>query len=615
MASAACLPDRQAFCYSKGMQKLLRKYILSYLTDAPDFGAWLRERFRHARTDRVSWLTAALGVMTVAVVVRLFSLQVLDFAFYAALASDQHQIQRILQASRGEILMRDHSQGDAEYPIATNKEFYQVYSVPKQVKDPEQAAEDLRVLVNTPAETLLAKLSNALDPYEPLERKVSPERYEAIKSLNIEGIYGVPETYRYYVDENIGSPIIGFVGLKDDLPHGFYGIEGYFNEILAGSPGYFETERDVAGRWIALSEKKIQEAADGADIVLTIDRTVQFMVCKKLNEAIVQYGAKGGAIVVLDPYSGQVMAMCSAPDFNPNYYNKIDDASVYNNKATYEAYEPGSIFKPVVMSAAIDLDRVEPNTTFVDPGFEEIDDFTIRNANDKVYGEQTMTGVLENSINTGMIHVARLMGREAFADYVKRFGFGEKTGVELNSEVAGNIVSVDKKGEIFMATASFGQGITVTPLQMAAAYSAIANGGNLYKPYIVDEVRHSDGRVEKRQPTLVRRVISSRASVLMVGMLTSVVTRGHAVKAQVPGYYVAGKTGTAQVADQKSGGYLEGVQNHSFVGFAPADEPRFVMSIKLDQPTSAVYADATTTPIFSELASFILNYYDVTPDY
>ncbi len=597
------------------MMKLFRKYVLSYVGDAKSIREFLANRWRSLPGDRIGMLAIAMFVVLAAVVYRLFSLQIVDYAFYEALASDQHEIQKILQANRGEILMRDFSQGNKEYPVATNKEFYQVYAVPKLIKDPKAATEALANLVNVSQEDLLVKLSNAEDPYEPIERKVTPERYEYIKSLNLTGIFAVPETYRYYVDENIGSQVIGFVGNKDDKPHGFYGVEGYFNELLSGQPGYFKTEHDVAGRWIALSDKTVVEAQDGADIVLTIDRTVQFMTCKTLDEAVIKYGAKGGAIVVMDPYTGQIMAMCSNPDFNPNYYSKVDDAVAYNNESIFTAYEPGSIFKPIIMSSAIDLDRVTPESTFEDPGSYKIDDFTIKNANEKVYGLTTMTGVLENSINTGMIYVSRQMGREAFNDYVKRFGFGEKTGIELDKEVAGNISSIEKKGEVFMATASFGQGITVTPLQMAVAYSALANGGNLMKPYVVDAVRYSDGREDKRAPITIRRVISSRASVLLTGMLTSVVTRGHSIKAAIPGYYVAGKTGTAQVASGNGTGYLKDVQNHSFVGYAPSDDPRFVMVIKLDQPTATIFADGTTTPVFKQLASFILNYYAVPTDF
>lgn len=594
--------------------KLLRKYVFAYTGDLRPLAEAVKPSISLRGADRISLLVFVLGLLTALTIWRLFSLQIVDYPFYAALASDQHQIQKILNATRGEIIVRDHAESESEFPLALNKDFFQIYAVPQQIKDPLATAEKLRPLVNVDLAILLEKLSKADDPYEPIEKKVSAERFEAIKSLELVGIYGIAETYRYYVDNNFGSHVLGFVGVKDDRPTGFYGIEGYFDTLLAGTPGFFQTERDVAGRWIALSDKMVREAQDGADIVLTMDRTLQYMACKALNDGAKRYDAKGGTLIIMDPFTGQIMAMCSNPDFNPNFYSKVDSGSVYNNTATFQAYEPGSIFKPIIMAAGIDLDDVQPDSTFVDTGSEKIDVYTIKNANDKVYGKQTMTGVLENSINTGMIHVARQMGVDAFRDYVQRFGFGEIAGIELDTESAGNISSLDKKSEIYMATASFGQGITVTPLQMVQAYAAIINGGNLMRPYIIDEIRYPDGRVEKRQPTTVRRVISARTSVLLSGMLTSVVKNGQAKKAQVPGYYVGGKTGTAQIAGS-GGSYLENALNHSFVGFAPADEPRFVMLVKFDRPSAAVYADATTAPVFSELASFLLNYYDIPPDY
>ncbi|MBI4121693.1 MAG: penicillin-binding protein 2 [Parcubacteria group bacterium] len=596
------------------MMKFLRKHVFAYAGDIRPYASALKSSLTLRNLDRISLLVLVLVGATALVIWRLFSLQVLDYRFYAALASDQHRVQRILQAQRGEIIMRDHGQGEAELPVVTNKDFYQIYAVPKQVKDPAETAKQLQGLVNAETEALLEKLSKPDDPYEPIERRVPEQRYLAITGKKLAGVYGVPETFRYYLEENIGSHVLGFVGMRQDQPAGFYGIEGYFDQVLAGSSGFFQTERDVAGRWIALSDKTVREAQDGADIVLTLDRTVQYMACKALNDGVKRYDAQGGALIIMEPYTGRILAMCSAPDFNPNYYSKVDEASVYNNTAIFETYEPGSIFKPVIMAAGVDLDRVQPYSTFIDKGEEKIDVFTIKNANEKIYGQQTMVGVLENSINTGMIHVARQIGQQAFADYVHRFGFGEITGIELETESAGNIASVDKKSEIFMATASFGQGITVTPLQMVQAYAAIVNGGNLMRPYIVDEIRYTDGRVEKRSPITVRRVISSRTSVLLNGMLTSVVKNGQAKRAQVPGYYVGGKTGTAQIAGS-GGKYLEVGTNQSFVGFAPADEPRFVMLVKFDRPTAAVYADATTAPVFSEVASFLLNYYDIPPDY
>lgn len=599
------------------MLRFLRKTVifplrqgLSFLIAEERFFVW-----RSSKVDRLSVLMGLIALLSLAIIGKLFSLQVMDYPFYAALASDQHQIQKILQASRGQVYVRDHRQGDELYPVIVNKDYMQIYAVPRQIKDPALVAEKLMPLINMPDQALLAALSKENDPYEPIERKVPVERYEAIKALELEGIYGVVETHRYYLDANIGSHVTGFLGIRDEEPTGLYGIEGYFNELLAGQPGYFQTERDVAGRWIALSEKTVTEATNGADIVLTIDKTIQYMTCQKLNEAVLRHGADGGAAIVMEPSTGKIWAMCSAPDFNPNYYSKVDSAGVYNNKAIFESYEPGSVFKPVIMAAGVDLEYVKPDSTFIDEGSVTIDKFTIRNANDKVYGQQTMTQVLENSINTGMIYVARAMGKPAFKDYVERFGFGELTGIELDRESAGTISALEKAGEIYMATSSFGQGITVTPLQLAAAYSALANGGKLMRPYIVEEVRYADGRVETRQPNFIRQVISPRSSVLMSGMLTSVITNGHTPRARIPGYYVAGKTGTAQIASTTGRGYEEGATNHSFAGFVPADDPKFVVVIRLEHPRSAPFADSTAAPLFNELATFILNYLDVPPDF
>ncbi len=573
----------------------------------------VRNYFSEEHFDRMYALILVLCAISLLIIARLFTLQVVDHPFYAALASDQHEIQAILQAKRGDILMRD-AQSDQLIPVATDKAYVQLYSVPKQITDPEKTAEQLAPYVKLTKERMIELFSKKDDPYEPIEKKVSKERFEKIKELNLAGIHAVEEMHRYYVDDNISSHVIGFLGMKDEEPTGFYGIEGYFNNILSGIPGFFSSEKDVAGRWIVLSNKDVIQAQDGANIVLTMDHTAQYVVCQKLNEAVERHGAAGGAAIVLEPETGKILSMCSAPDFNLNYYYDVESAAVYNNKAIFEAYEPGSVFKPIVMAAAVDLEYVTPDTTYVDPGAVEIDDFTIRNADDKVYGEQTMVGVLENSINTGMIHVARLIGQERFRGYLERFGFGEPTGIELQTEVAGNIKPIYSRAEIYQATASFGQGITVTPLQMAAAYGAIANGGKLMKPYIVEEIRHADGKVEKRSPQQVRQVLSTRASVLMTGMLTSVVTNGHAGLADVDGYYVAGKTGTAQIAGP-GGKYLEDATNHSFVGFAPADDPKFVIFIRLEKPTSAPYSASTAAPLFSDIAEFLLNYYAITPDY
>ncbi len=355
-------------------------------------------------------------------------------------------------------------------------------------------------------------------------------------------------------------------------------------------------------------------AKDGDDIVLTIDKTVQYEVCAKLNEHVKVVEADSAAAIVMNPKTGEIIAMCSYPDFDPNEYNKVNSIGDYNNRAIFEAFEPGSIFKPITMAAAIDLGKITPETTYIDEGFVKIDEFTIRNSDKKAHGKKTMTQVLESSLNTGTIFAVRQIEQKDFRKYVEKFGFGQKTGIELDTEGGGNISSLEKKSEIYFATGSFGQGLTATPLQMVQAFSAIANGGKMAKPYIVEEIRKQEGIVIKTERPMPVQVISSRTATLLTGMLVSVVKNGQGKKAAVSGYYMAGKSGTAQIADPSSGGYYANKTNHSFIGFAPVKDPAFVMIIKFENPKKGSFAESTTMPLFSRLAKFLLDYYHVMPD-
>ena len=318
-------------------------------------------------------------------------------------------------------------------------------------------------------------------------------------------------------------------------------------------------------------------------------------------------------MVILSPDSGRVLAMCGEPDFDPNDYEKADGVWVYNNPAIFEAYEPGSIMKPMTIAAGVDAGAISPTTTYEDTGSVEISGYVIKNADEKVYGVKSMTEALEESINTGMIFAMRAAGKERFAQYIKNFGFGVKSGIELDTESPGNITPLDESGEIFAATASFGQGLTVTPLQMAAAYGAIANGGMLKRPFIVDEIRYSDGRMEKTHPTDVRRVIQPKTASLVGAMLVSVIEHGHGKRAGVPGYYIAGKTGTAQVPKKDGKGYEEDITIGSFAGFGPVEDPKFVMVVRIDHPRTVTWAESTAAPLFGEIAEFLLQYFEAVP--
>lgn len=464
-------------------------------------------------------------------------------------------------------------------------------------------------------ELLLARLSKSDDPYEPVARNIDDDTLQKILALNIPGVDYVLEKTRSYPESKLGGQIFGFVGQNNDgEKEGYYGLEGYFDKFLAGKNGFLNTETDASGRWIGVGKRNFEPATDGGDLLITIDRTIQYIACKKLREGVLHFDADGGSLVIMEPKTGKLLALCNAPDFDPNIYNMVEDIGVYNDDAISTPYEPGSVYKPIVMAAALDVGAVTPNTTYDDTGEVKLEEYTIRNSDLKANGIQTMTEVLEKSLNTGMIFTMRQMGQEAMRKYSHDFGFGIASGIELINERGGNLVSLEKISDIYFATASYGQGITVTPLQLAAAYSVLANGGTLMKPYIVAEKRFADGRVEETKPQVVRQVISKKTSTTISAMLVSVVENGHANLAKVPGYYIAGKTGTAQVAKENGGGYLPGdYTKASFAGYGPVEDPAFVMVVMLDHPRASTWGADTAAAIFGDVADFLLQYLQVAP--
>ncbi len=567
-------------------------------------------------TRRARLLRLAFALLAAIILMRVALLQVFDHDVYRALASGQHELFEQLFPTRGSILAQD-LKDKTTVTIAMNEQAGFIFAEPRNVKDPEGVARKLGTLLGYEEDKiadLWRRLSDKQDPYEPIEHRVPSEVMEKIKRLELSGVRASLETVRLYPERTLGGHMLGFLGYDETgRQTGKYGIEGYFERDLAGKMGFLKSERDISGRIIALGERSLEPAVDGSDVILTIDRTIQHIACTALQKAVTSYQADGGSVVIIEPSTGKVLAMCGAPDFDPNLYRETADLNVFNNPATFKAYEPGSIFKPITMAAALDSGAVLPSTSFEDTGAIEIDDKTIRNSDGVANGPQTMTQVLEKSLNTGVIFAMRKTGRSAFVDYVKRFGFGQATGIELETEVAGNISSLKSKGEIFAATASFGQGITVTPLQMASAFAAIANGGVLKQPYIVEEIRRSDGSVEKREPRDIRRVIETKSARLLSAMLVAVVENGHGRRAGVPGYYMAGKTGTAQVAKKDGVGYEEWTNIGSFGGFGPAENPRFAMVTRIDNPHDVPWAETTAAPLFGEIAAFLLQYFEIPP--
>lgn len=567
---------------------------------------------RRAGFDRLVFLQWLMIGGAVLIVARLFYLQIWMGRSYKILAENQHTLQSVLVPERGKILVRDRADGSL-HPLATNRDAWLLYVEPRNLKDAGMTARELAPFASkTEADLLQTWTAKPDSAYSPVAKGLETKQAEDILSRELPGVGAVKGWARFYPESNMGGHMIGFVRTEDTgIGKGAYGIEGAYDAVLAGREGFVTAQKDAGGRRLMLEGGKIRQAVNGSDIILTIDRTIQFEVCRRLKEAVETYEADGGTVVVMNPKTGAILAMCSMPDFDPAHYGETEDIGTFNNPALFVSYEPGSVFKPVTMAIGVESGKVGPESAYTDPGVEKIDDFEIKNSDEQAHGVQTMKQVLEKSLNTGTIYVERLLGIDAFRRGVEAFGFGSVTGIELTPESKGDISSLSKKAEIYGATASFGQGITTTPIQLANAYAAIANGGSLMKPYIVESVIHPDGSRDTTNPTVIGHPISARTANVLKGMLVSVVERGHGATAAVPGYYLAGKTGTAQVASSRGDGYLEGAIISTFAGFAPADNPAFVMVVKMDRPRVGKWAEVNASPLFKKIASFILAYLDI----
>lgn len=494
------------------------------------------------------------------------------------------------------------------------------------------------------------------------------------ENRNFFGLGLQEEYYRFYPEAELAANVLGFV---TPAGIGQYGIESKFNTQLQGKKGVFQTQRDgsIYGRQITVGDSIIQPAVDGDDIVLTIDRSMQMMIEDKLARAVEAYRADSGQVIVMDPKTGRIMAMAHYPSFDPNNFStaldteeiplsqaeveqlvpiegtenefwfyrnvaahdrykvmreEVEDENgkfyiykrfknwigleAYQNKAVTIPYEPGSIFKPITMASAIDDKDVTPKTAFTDPGVKKVDEFEISNVSQNCTGYVTMTNVLEFSCNTGIGWVAEKMGRNLFYSYMMKFGFGERTGIEFDNEHPGYIEHFTQWADSELITHAFGQGITTTPLQMAAAYSAIANGGTLMQPHIVDKVIEKNGRVTETPVTPIHTVVSQETTQQLTAMLTSAVENGVAKNAQVDHHYIAAKTGTSQT--YKYGKPLSGAGTTitSIIGYGPIENPQFVLLVKFDRPRSSEWADSTAAFLFKDIATYLYDYLGIPPD-
>ena len=586
---------------------------------------------------RINALLGVIFLLVLGIIGRLFYLQILQHDYYLQAGLRQRSVSQEILPERGRIYaLASEETSDELYPLAINQVYYEVSINPSIITHQHSFISIFVDVLEMEEDYVLPKVKQDNVVYELIVKEVSQEKYEELQehfealrfninkdlseddqkiNLSQIGINFVKNVLRYYPDKEIGSHIIGFLGYSNDGHSrvGKYGLEGYWQEELAGIGGQLSGETDVAGR--LLSDDNGSSVQNGDDIILTIDRNVQYTACKSLEKAVAQYDAASGSVIIMETKTGAIKAMCNYPSFDPNEYNLVESGDVYYNNNTYWSYEPGSVMKAISMAIAIDQGKVTPDTTYNDEGkIKFAGGEVIRNSDLKAHGVVDMKEILASSLNTGIIFATSDVNGKIFEDYIKKFGFGKQSGIALSQDSAGNIKSLESGSYIYKATASYGQGITVTPLQMVNSINAIANRGNLMQPYIVREIRHEDGQITSFEPTTLRKVITDSTVAQISAMMVLVVDSGHADKAGVEGYYVAGKTGTAQVANQNTGKYDADKTIHNFVGFAPHDDPKFTKITKLDYPTAAKFSADTAAPLFGEIASFLLEYYQIPPN-
>jgi len=558
--------------------------------------------------ERIPFIAAIFILLTFSALARLFYLQVLHYSDYKAVAAAQHSLKDTIPAKRGQIFAYD-TISNTPFLLASSETLNLVYINPKEIDDKENTLTTLSGIIGISKDDLEPKCDPS-QVYVILKHKLSKDESDKITAANLKGVYLQPENWRFYPENSLAASLLGYV---DNSGEGNYGIEQHFNDILKGQDGHLNEETDAGGVKIAFGTDGSTPAVNGSDVYLTIDRYIQGEAEKVLDDTVSKYSADGGSVIVMDKTTGRILAMANAPTFDPNKYTDVKDYSVFKNKAATDLYEPGSIFKAVTMSSGLDSGKITPATTFTDYGYVVVDGTKISNALPKVYGVSTMSFILEQSLNTGTTFIEQTMGKSIFYNYIKKFGFGKTTGTEFDGETGGIVNKPDDVDDHTYATMSFGQSISVTPLQMIQAYATIANGGKMMQPNIIDKTVDANGKVTKTANKVVGTPISEKTASEVTQMLINTVDKGEGHQAAVKGYKIAGKTGTAQVVKADGTGYEANKNIGSFIGYPVADGANFVVMSKIDNPKGVQWAESTAAPVVGTMLDFLLKYYQIPP--
>jgi len=552
-------------------------------------------------TTRLRVLFALFAIATLLLSLRVGYWQTIGRSALLEGATDQLRSEVVTLAQRG--VIRDRTGAI----LATTVDLRSLYAIPKRIPDHAAAAAKLAPVLATPAATIRAALDSGAE-WLYLKRRLPEPVAKAVEALAIPGLGFEPEPKRLYPNEALAAHLLGFV---NDDGIGQYGVEGAYDKILRGVPGRLVVERDPKDRELALGLRTAVPPKNGADLVLTIDLVVQTAIERELRRAVEREKLTSGSIVVVDPRDGAVLGLASWPTFDPARV-AVADPEALRDRAVSWAFEPGSTMKAVTIAAGIDQHVVTPTTTYEDKGYAVIGGRRLNNAQGKVYGTTTVTQILERSANAGAVFVASRLGQDPLYQYLRAFGFGDATGVDLAAEASGAVRPLAQWYPVDVGTIAFGQGIAVTPLQVAMAYAAIANGGTLYRPRVVAATRDADGE-HRTAPVAVRSPITPDTADTLRTMLVSTVDRGIAHGASLAGYSVAGKTGTAQIPSG-DGRYVDDAYISSFAGFVPANDPRFVVVIVLERPQTKLLGTVTAMDTFHDLALDMLRNARLQPD-
>ena len=547
---------------------------------------------------RLAMVSIFLTVLGLVLVGRLVQLQIIQHDRLAAQSDRQYLRTVEISSGRGNIYDRNRNQ------LATNIQVESVYADPKSVTDKNATARILATALKLNSKAVLKKLKSDRH-FVWIKRKGEMNAVEKLKQLDLAGVGFIAEAKRYYPKRKLAASTLGFVGLDNQ---GLAGVEHFHQAVLKGNPQRSVLEKDARGRflWTTAYAQEINKGK--RDVVLTLDEVIQFIAERELKKQVQEYQAKSGLAIVMDPFTGAIYALASAPEFNPNNYSAYPK-HLWRNDAVASAYEPGSIFKPIVAAATLEEGLAGPDDIFFcENGSMRIGRSRIGEADNHQFGWLTMRNIIAKSSNIGAIKIAQKLGENRFFDYMRKFGFGDKVGVDLPGEASGSLKDLTQWSGLSLASMSFGHEIAVTPIQMASAIATIANGGMLIRPRMTQSIL-KNGVLEKTfEPEVMQSVLSEETSRQMINILKSVVKTGTGGKAAISGFEVAGKTGTAQKIDPATQSYSKTKYLASFIGFVPADAPRLVILVMIDEPQKSYWGGEVAAPVFQRIARKTLRY-------